>query len=315
MTIIPSVRSPVSRAIDAAYEAGQEVKDHHPTLRCSSLGHPCDRKLWYAYRWAHAPERFDGRILRIFENGNQRESVIVGMLKSAGLTVQEVDPATGGQFRVSLAGGALGGSCDGIAEGVPEAPKARHLVEIKTMNDARWKAWRKAGVKASDPKYWVQMQLYMHGLGLTRALFVAENQNTREIEVERVEYDKPAAIALEARAERIAHAERPPARISESPDWHECRRCPAHAVCHGSAMPRRNCRTCMAYDAAGYCSRFDRALSVEDQVKGCDHHLYVPQLVPGRLEIADIQNVTMSYRLHDGSVFVDGMREERRIGR
>jgi hypothetical protein len=308
MTIIPQLQSPTSRAIDLAYERGQVPTDHHPTLRCSSLGHPCDRKLWYALRWAHDPERFDGRMLRIFENGHQREAVIVAMLRSAGLTVEDRDPRTGEQFRVVLADGHLSGSCDGVVTGVPDAPKTPHLLEIKTMNDARWKAWRKVGVKASDPKYWTQMQLYMHGLGLTRALFVAENQNTRELEVERVEFDRGSAMALEARAERIATADRLPARISDNPDWHECRRCPAHGLCHGQMLARRNCRTCMAYEIDGRCGRFDSKLKLADQIKGCDHHLFGPVLVPG--EVVHVSDATISYQMRDGSLFVDGMRED-----
>lgn len=268
MAVIASQQSPLSKAIDAALEGGQ-TPVLYPTLRCSSLGHECDRRLWYAYRWAHAPERFPGRVLRIFENGHMREAVIIDMLRRAGLTID------GQQGTVSFARDQLSGHCDGMASGVPEAPRKRHLLEIKTMNDKRWRTWRSQGVKVSDPKYWVQCQLYMHGLGLTRALFVSENQDTKEIEYERVEYDPVAATALVARAERIVDAETPPVRAFDKPDHWLCRQCPAQAVCWSGAEPLKNCRTCIGWEG-GRCGRFAITLTVDQQRVGCEKFEFLP---------------------------------------
>lgn len=307
MTIIPHVKPPLVALIDAAYEGRQESGDHR-TLRCSQLGEPCDRALWYRLRWAHHPARHEGRLLRIFDNGHQRERMIVAMLSDAGMDVQDVDPATGEQWRVSFCDGMLTGSADGVVTGVPEAPKARHLLEIKTMNDARWNTWRRKGVKASDPKYWVQCQLYMHGLGLDRCLFIAENQNTRELDYQRLDYDAAAAVALVARAERIVAAGTPPARINDNPDWWECKRCPAYAICHGAVMARRTCRSCAAFDLpASRCARHKTVVGIGD-VHGCDHHLYIPELVPGDVvDVAD-DGSSVTYTLASGETFVDGMR-------
>jgi hypothetical protein len=268
MAAIISQQSALSRAIDQAFEDGQQPV-LYPTLRCSSLGHECDRRLWYAYHWAHAPERFPGRILRIFENGHVREAAIIDMLRRAGLTIADA------QAEVSFADGALTGHCDGVVRGVPEAPKKPHLLEIKTMNDKRWRTWRSQGVKVSDPKYWVQCQLYMHGLGLTRTLFVCENQDTREIEHQRIEYDQIAAEKLVARAERIARSEGPPARAYDKPDHWLCRQCPAQAVCWAGAEPLKNCRTCIGWED-GRCGRFVITVTVEQQRVGCEKFEFLP---------------------------------------
>lgn len=311
MAAIPELKSRTSQAIDAWYEATQETGDD-ATLRCSSLGKSCDRRLWFAYRWAHPKERFGARILRVFENGKQREATILNMLRGAGISIREIDEETGLQFRVVLAGGALTGSCDGIAEDVPEAPATPHLVEIKTMNNKRWQEWRRKGVAASDPVYYVQCQLYMHGLGLARCLFVAENQDTKEIEVERIKYDALFAAQQIARAERIAGSDAAPPRISDDPDWYECRTCPANAVCHGDQIiARRNCRTCLASANRGdkwRCRRRNFDLTPKDQENGCSVHLYLPALVPGKQIDADLDAGTVSYLMDDGSTYIDGAK-------
>lgn len=306
MASLPPLQSATSRAIDQA--CARVLSDDRPrslTLRCSGIGDKCDRRLWYSLRWAHPEEDFPPRVRRIFANGNDREERLVEWLLAAGMVVRDR------QARVTLANGALTGSIDGIVEGVPEAPKTPHLLEIKTMKASRYEAWRRKGVKESDPKYYAQMQAYMMGLDLTRALFLVENQDTREIEVQRVEYDAGFALVQEARAARIFASEVPPARLSDDPKWFECRSCPAFAVCHENAWPLRNCRTCMAFAmfpgmAEGVCGRNDAQLSGGDQEAGCGAHLYLPALVAGEVVGADFDAARITYRMGDGSTFEDG---------
>lgn len=308
MAPLPSNRSLTAIAIDEAIEAAQDRR-HSPTLRCSGIGESCDRRVWYAFRWATEPEHFKARILRIFANGHDREDRIVQMLKGAGLDVQDRDPETGEQWRVLLADGLLTGSCDGIVTGVPEAPVTPHLLEIKTMNKSRWEAWRTKGVKASDPKYYVQMQLYMHGLGLTRALFVSENQDSKEIEAQRVDYDPAFAAAQVERARRIALTENAPHRVSDDPSWYECRFCPARKICHEGEPAQRNCRTCLAscLSEGGWgCARHGVDLDEASQREGCAVHLYMPAMVAGEQVDADEQACTVTYRLVDGLLWTDG---------
>ncbi len=304
MTIIPSFQSPTAKAIDEALVRDQDAR-HMLVLRCSAMGAECDRALWYALNWTHPPERYEPRILRIFANGHAREAAMIAMLRSAGITVE------GGQDTVTFLDGWLTGHVDGVVIGVPEAPATRHLLEIKTMNDQRWNTWRKKGVKASDPKYWTQMQLYMMGLGLTRGLFMAENQNTKELEVERIEYDAAHALASLSRAELIFRSDEPPARLSDDPGNWICRRCPAHGVCHGGERPLRNCRTCLASTRIGSevrCTRHNRNLSLNDELAGCAVHLFNPALIDGKAVDADENAGTVTYAMRDGSTYIDGVR-------
>lgn len=313
MTIIPATRSLTAAAIDRAIEA-RKSNDDDVTLRCSSLGHECDRLVWYRFRWAHVRPKIEARVQRIFENGHDREARIIAYLREAGIAVTTHGP-DGKQIEIAISGRLLIGHLDGQAMSVPEAPKTLHVLEIKTMKDSRWTTWRRKGVRVSDPVYFVQIQLYMHAIGATRCLFVAENQDTKELEIERIEYDPAFALAQVARAERIAGMDRPPARLNENPDWWQCRVCEARTICHGGELPRRNCRTCLAAEvtpekAAWQCLRHGGGdLSIEDQREGCVTHLYAIGLVPFEQVDADHGAMTVTYRKPDGSIWIDGAKE------
>ena len=309
MAIISSIKSLTARAIDIGL-ANRPMDAESETLRCSSIGDPCGRRVWYTFRLATHPTRPEPRIQRIFDNGHARETAIIDMLVNAGMDVQDIDPETDKQWRVALADGVLTGSVDGIVTGVPEAPKTPHLLEIKTMNSKRWQAWRAKGVKKSDPKYYVQIHLYMSALGLKRCLFVAENQDTKEIEAERVEFDGQFALVQEARAERIAASNAPPPRLNENPDWWECKLCPHHGICHSDELPRRSCRTCIAASRTGtdwHCDRHAIQLDFDHQAKGCDLHLYSPGILDRFTVIdVDLEACRVRYRKPDGGEWIDG---------
>jgi len=130
MADLPSPPTPTLTAIHATYEArqGDGFRDH---LGASIIGKSCARALWYDFRWV-TPARHSGRILRLFETGQMEEDRLVRDLRATGATVLDVDPDTGRQFRVKAQGGHFGGSLDGVALGLLEAPKTWHVLEFKT---------------------------------------------------------------------------------------------------------------------------------------------------------------------------------------
>ncbi|MGL4296915.1 MAG: oxidoreductase [Aestuariivirga sp.] len=297
-----NIREPVEEAIERLYESRQEPQDH-PTLRASEIGDECERRLWYRFRWVLPPKRWDGRMLRLFETGQREEVRIIENLEAIGCTI------TDSQGKIEpQAQGMLTGSIDGEVTGVPGAEKTPHLLECKTHNDASWQSWRRHGVKKSHPKHYAQMQLYMHGRGLSRALYMAHNKDTDDLGAERVKFDMTEALRLVAKAERIAFAQEPPPRLSEKPDFWTCKLCDFRELCHGQQIARRNCRTCIFASAGHFgCLYGDPAdRTVEEQQAGCQMHLYIPGLVPGQQVDADEDAGTIIYRLRDGSTFVDG---------
>jgi hypothetical protein len=308
MVALPSSPTPTLSAIYAAYEAQQDdgFRDH---LGASLIGKPCARELWYDFRWA-TPARFEGRMLRLFETGQLEEARLVRNLRATGATVLEVDPATGKQFRVSAHGGHFGGSLDGAAIGLLEAPKTWHVVEFKTHSVKSFADLTGKGVEASKPRHFAQMQVYMHLTGMSRAMYVAVCKDTDALHIERVEVDKAEGERLLAKAGRVIAAARPPARLSDDPTWFECRFCDHRGVCHEGATPAANCRTCLhstPVDGGWRCARFDQPIGPQAQRAGCAKHLFIPDFIPG--DIVDAGDDFVAYRLGDGSTWINNARD------
>lgn len=263
--------------IDQHHESLAEKPRGH--LGCSTLGHHCERWLWLSFRWA-VIEKFEGRILRLFRRGHNEEATIIADLRAAGLDVRS------SQARVNF-GSHVSGSLDGIIEsGVPEAPRKRHVAEFKTHAKKSFEDVVKNGVEKSKPQHWVQMQVYMFGMNIDRALYVAVNKDNDHLYTERVRLDRDVAEKAIAKGQRIALADRMPPPISTDPSWFQCRFCSAHSFCH-EAKPTKhaNCRTCAHStampDSTWRCERHEADNIPEDfQHEGCDDHVIHPDLVP-----------------------------------
>jgi hypothetical protein len=301
----------IVRAIDDAVEAVHD-EEERVYLGASVIGDACERKLWYGFRWAHEPERFSGRMLRLFDTGHHEEARMIAWMRMAGMTVTDRDPETREQLAISAIGGHFRGHLDGEATGVPTAPVTVHAVEIKTHSSKSFAELKKHGVEAAKPMHAAQMQAYMDRRGRTRALYLAKNKDTDELYAERLKADPAAAARLLARAERIITADVPPIKIRDSADEYPCRFCPAAAVCHDGKPARRNCRTCLhstpVMDGAGgwKCEKFGRPLTADEQRAGCSHHRFLPGLVDGEIVDADEADETVTYRMRDGSAWIDG---------
>ena len=194
MAELPAITSLTREAIFSAYEA--DTRDGFRThLGASLIGKECERALWYDFRWA-TKAKFPGRVLRLFETGNREEDRLVGNLRRTGATVLEVDPETGRQFRVQAHGGHFGGSLDGVAINLLEAPKTWHVLEFKTHSNKSFNDVAAKKVRVSKPQHFAQMQIYMHLVGINRAMYLAVNKDTDDLYVERVEADTPLCRAI-----------------------------------------------------------------------------------------------------------------------
>lgn len=273
---IPESEHNIQALIDKQHEIRTEVP--RPHMGCSALGHVCDRWLWLSFRWAVQPS-FPGRILRLFRRGQNEEATIISDLRSIGMDVR------GAQNRVDF-GSHVSGSLDAIIEkGVPESPKKRHVAEFKTHSLKSFNAVEKDGVEKSKPEHFVQMQLYMHGTKIDRALYVAVCKDDDRIYTERVRYDADVAKKAIARGHRLTLEDRMPPPISTDPSWYQCKFCDAHEFCHETKITKHvNCRTCaMATplsDSTWHCAKWDDVIPLEAQRTGCEGHVLHPDLVP-----------------------------------
>lgn len=268
-------------AIDAAILAKADT-GFRPHLGASQIGKPCERALWLSFRWAKRAA-LPARILRVFARGHREEANLTALLESAGIKVSTFDPATGKQYR--LGGAHFSGSCDGMADGVPESPRVRHIVEYKTSNAKEFGKLRADGVRKAKPEHYDQMQCYMRWAGLERALYVSVCKDNDDLHIERIDYDEEHAARLQAKAERIIYSPRIPEPISADPTFYLCKFCEYHALCHVSKMTQEvNCRTCChsTPERTGNwsCARWQADIPTDAQRHGCDSHALHPDLVP-----------------------------------
>jgi hypothetical protein len=287
---------------------------HRPHLGASLIGHACSRHLWLAFRWAKA-QKFGGRLLRLFDTGRREESRVHEELRGIGCEVWADDGSS--QFRFGMFGNHFGGSVDGVVQGLPEAPKKPHILEVKTHNDKSFADLLKKGVREAKPMHFAQMQAYMGLSDLDRALYYAVNKNTDAVYIERVERDPTEVARVLSRAASVIEAAEPPPRISNDPAWFECKFCHFHSQCHGTEAPEVNCRTCAHStpltdgDARWSCAIERRDISFERQRVGCDGHRYIPILLERIGTQTDATagengNATVHYATPDGGTFDNG---------
>lgn len=295
----------------------QKSDDPRMHLGCSEIGGPCDRQLWYGFRWASKPD-VSGRVRRLFETGNLAEARFLADLRAVGVEVHEVDPNTGKQHYFATLGGHFGGSCDGVGIGFPEMPEAWAITEFKTHSAKSFAGLVKEGMKKSKPMHWAQMQCYMHFADLEHALYLAVNKDTDDLYSEWIEYDDKAALGFIARAEKVIGATKPLPPISEDFTWWQCKFCNYYGVCHSNQVAQKNCRTCVhatpEMTGQGWvCERFEKALSYDDQKAACGSHLFIPDLVP-YADVVDGSDDWIGYRhktngTHFANITADCTRE------
>ena len=141
----------------------QKIKDYYQNepdgetrayIGASSIGHECTAMLAFSHRgYPNTPP--DEQLKRIFRDGHRIEDLVVKDMTKAGIHVMEKDPMTGKQWRYTDYEGNSMGNADGIVE-LHDGSSA--ILEIKSMNDQKFKEFLKKGVKTSHPMYYAQMQ-------------------------------------------------------------------------------------------------------------------------------------------------------------
>lgn len=272
----------VESKIDEWHEKNQGKP--RPHLGVSLIGGSCRRKMWLSFRWA-VIEKFNGRTLRLFRRGQMEEQTAVSDLKSAGVDIR----LTGQNQSFVNFGSHVSGSVDGVIfSGVPGAEKSKHVWECKTHGQKSFDDLLKNGVQKSKPEHYAQMQGYMLGLDIDRALYYAVNKNTDEIYTERIKLDRVFAQKLIDDAKAIATADRMPEPLSADPSWYQCKFCACHDFCHVSKKTKEvNCRTCAHStakdDSTWHCARYNDIIPVDAQRTGCRAHVLHPDLVPWKM--------------------------------
>lgn len=318
-------------AIYKSYSAANAAEGRRAHLGASEIGKECRRELWYGFRWAFVEdfgrasdgEEFEldgdaGRMCRLFQRGHREEAYFVDDLRAVGADVQTIDPDTGRQFGFKDHGGHFAGSIDAQAASIPGMNADWALVECKTHNAKSFNDLRKHGVETSKPRHFAQCLVYCRKRGLARALYLAVCKNDDRLYAEVIELHEAnakKADELIAKAGKVIFAAEPPARAGKDASSWVCKFCPAIELCHGTAMPQVNCRTCAhstPEPTGGWsCAKWKAAIPTKAaQEAGCDHHVFMPALLVNGLTYVEGNEAAnyAEYRDDAGRVVRNGTR-------
>ena len=201
-----------------------------------------------------------------------------------------------------VAGEHFGGSMDAAVKSLLEAPATWHVAEFKTHNAKSFADLSKKGVQKAKPLHHAQMQAYMGLAGMKRAVYVAVCKDTDELHIERVEFDEKEFERLMERAGQVIFAAEQPPRVSEDPAWFACKFCTFRELCHGTAAPEVNCRTCVhstpeaSGEARWSCDAHGRNIEIAEQRVGCPKHLHFPALLERFAEFVIAEEGTATYK-------------------
>lgn len=257
------------------YEQG-----HRNHLGASMLGEPCWRKLYYSFRWCKE-EKFDGRMMRLFNVGHSAEPRFVAYLRGIGFEVREFDE-DGKQFRISGAMGHYGGSLDGMCKAPAKYQLSEDVIlslSFKTNNTGSgYEKVSKEALSKSKPMHWAQECQYGYKTGIRYCIYMIENKNDSDITFKVIELDWNYGAQLEKKAEQIIFSKEPPPRISENPAIFDCKYCHLTDICHKGETPEKNCRSCRnanpVENAEWFCSAHNSNIPSDFIRKGCD--LWLP---------------------------------------
>jgi len=248
---------------DRIFTALHEAQEPRFYMGASMMGHECDRKVWLDYRGfkgeSSNPYKKDdhpGRVFAIFQAGHDIEEMLI---KALGDIVEDE------QVPVSLP------PIKGHADGVLRIDGKRELLEIKSANKRRFKLFKEKGVEETEPKYFVQMQVYMHLLLLHQGRFLVMCKDDSEIHVETVAYNRAKAQRAIERGMALAHSGEPD-KIDSSGSHPLCTFCEYRRYCHASIelrVAKKACLNC-AHLSRGHCVLHKK--DIEHPERDCDLH-------------------------------------------
>lgn len=249
------------------YEAAARARKpgERKYLGMSEIGKPCDRALWYSFRgFDKAP--VDGRMIMLFRFGDRIEGEVVHWLTEAGYEIRDR------QRSFLVHGGMFAGHWDGEIHGVTQRP---HVLEVKSANTKRFKAFKDFGVQKTSPTYYCQAQCYMGYSGLERALFVIQCKDTSELYTERVYFMKSDFEALHERARYIITANAIPEKPFKQDNF-ECTWCDYRLQCwcpDEAIVTLHVCGTCRYLgfqDLHRFCKNVAHPFEIQQWGIGCD---------------------------------------------
>lgn len=125
----------------------EKQPEREVTLRMSSMGQPCKRKLWYSVNKPEAQESIDGKTKMKFLFGDMVEEMVLQLAVAAGHDV------AGEQGELSICG--VKGHRDAVIDGI--------TVDVKTASPFAFKKFKYGKLREDDPfGYISQLSSYVY---------------------------------------------------------------------------------------------------------------------------------------------------------
>ena len=295
--------------IDAMYNeiVNKNKKTWRNYLGASEIGSPCWRMLFFRFRQVSSDIMTIQSILSI-EDGYRQEDIAIDRLRLVkGIELENKDKNKE-QFGFKLLGGHFCGHIDGKIKGIFEAPETEHILEIKSVNEKKFKQLRnlildvgeKDALEKWDAVYYAQAIIYCHTFGLDRHITIVSSPGGRNYTSCRTNYNGKVALSILTKAESIITSDRPPVRISDNRSFYLCGWCRMKEICFDLLVPEVNCRTCAfsepditGSDAVWHCHK--KNIDFTGNPETCDLHLFLNTLVPFPAVDADSSGETPSW--------------------
>lgn len=173
-------------------------------LRMSSIGQPCERKLYYEVNTPQDAEELRPEVYMKFLFGDLTELLLLFLTEAAGHTVE------GTQDTQEIVG--IKGHRDGVIDGV--------LVDVKSASTYSFKKFQDGGLEANDPfGYVIQLQSYLHAgqedpvvTDKTRGAFLVVDKTLGHICLDIHPYQNLPMEAIYERKKQIVSSEDVPLR-------------------------------------------------------------------------------------------------------
>lgn len=249
---------------------------HH--LGASIIGHPCERYLFYSFRWVQTPDH-SSRLLRIFERGHEEELRIINKLREIGLVIS-TDNGHGEQIRANDLPAHIGGSLDAMLH-VPANLVERYgqymPIEVKTHNHANFGKTFKRGINESHPQHYTQGNTYGWSWNTSHFMYVGLNKNDDSLGIQIHEVVKESASVHVTRGRNVVYTQ--DARlVSRTDERWRCKMCDYADKCKNKLpATARNCRSCVnaqpMQDGTWICNRMMVAIPKYSEIhmgEACD---------------------------------------------
>lgn len=296
--------------IDGSETVGPSLSTSAGTMPVTSVGKLCVREQWLDYRIGLQSIK-DMRKNMI---KNAVRDCIIGDIEGA-VRYEAPETVCADNYMITF---------DGFLHGLPEDPDSWYSWTVEPEPERYY--------RHGAATYDVALHLY------SRALFIMHASNTKkhlttfyapdgELYSLKDRYDNSHYETVKRQHDLIMRQSLIPTKYSENENANICIPCKYRNFCHFKEIPVNICGTCKNMDnkkAQGIwqCAQYKTVLGekVVEQSRRCNQHVYLPGMLPYKINGVNNKENSVEYRNTDGSIWKNGPKDpndpiERRLSR